>query len=83
MIADLLKMVTPEMLVHTLKTNQDTVMGILQKFDAYNSFGSALSTEQQLCISSNLSKANDFFLSKDGKEALSILAEEFVKFCGK
>jgi len=83
MLAELLKALTPEMLVHAIKTNQVPIMMALQKFDAYNSFGAALSVEQQMCISSNLPKINDFFLSKDGKDALSILAEGFMTFCSK
>ena len=83
MLADLLQNVTPEQLLHALRTNQTVVQMALHKIDAYKSFGDALTPEQQLYISSNLNKLDEFFMSQTGKDSISILAEEFVKFCKK
>lgn len=83
MLADLLQNVTPEQLLHALRTNQTVVQMALHKIDAYKSFGDALTPEQQLYISSNLGKINEFFNTEAGKDSISILAEEFVKFCKK
>lgn len=83
MIEGLLKALTPEMVVHAVRTNQSLVMDTLHKFDEYKSFGRALNTDQQICISNNLDKVNEFFLSYDGQATIRMLAEEFVKFCSK
>lgn len=80
LLADLLKIVTPEAIVQALKSNPTVVQSALQKFDAYSSLGKALTVEQQVHISSNLDKLDKFFKSDKGKACLSLLAEEFVLF---
>ena len=81
MLADILQNVTPDQLLYALKTNQSVVQMALFKIDAYKSFGSALTSEQQVYLSNNLNKLDSFFKSEAGKDSVSILAEEFVKFC--
>lgn len=80
MLADLLKVITPEMLVDAVRRNPVAVLSALQKFDTYVSFGQALTVDQQVCLSMNLTKVNDFLKSEQGKTSLSMLAEEFVNF---
>lgn len=80
MLADLLKVITPEMLVAAIKSNPMVIQSALQKFEAYNSFGQALTVDQQICVSNNLHKLDDFFKSEGGKSSLGILAEEFQRF---
>lgn len=80
MLADLLKVITPEMLVDAVRKNPVAVLSALQKFDTYVSFGQALTVDQQVCLSMNLNKVNDFLRSEQGKTSLSLLAEEFMKF---
>lgn len=80
MLADLLNIITPDALFHAVKTNPIVVQMALQKFEACRSFGQALSQEQQVTISNNLHRINDYFKSEDGKDLLSILADDFVKF---
>lgn len=80
MLADLLKIITPDTLSHALRSNPAVVMEALTKLETYNSFGSALTVDQQLCVSKNIDKLNAFFKSDQGKIAVSILAEEFTKF---
>lgn len=80
MLADLLKIVTPDMLVTAMKSNPKAIQMALQKFEAYSSLGAALTVQQQVCISSNLNKLDNFFKSDKGKTCLSLLAEEFVLF---
>ncbi len=80
MLADLLKIITPEALAAAIKSNPAVVQIALQKFEAYNSFGEALTIDQQICISNNLHKLNDFFKSTQGKSALGIIAEEFQRY---
>jgi|APGre2960657373_1045057.scaffolds.fasta_scaffold57505_2 hypothetical protein len=80
MLADLLKIITPETLSHALRSNPKVVIDALSKLETYKSFGEALSVDQQVCVSKNIEKLNDFFKSDSGKIAVSILAEEFTKF---
>ncbi|CAB4174098.1 hypothetical protein UFOVP961_23 [uncultured Caudovirales phage] len=80
MLADLLKIISPETLVHAIKSNPAVIQAALQKFDAYVSFGQAMTHDQQVCISNNLNQMSDFFKSESGRDSLAILAEEFQKF---
>lgn len=80
MLADLLKIITPETLAAAIKSNPTVVQLALQKFPAYNSFGDALSNHQQVVISNNLNKMDAFFKSEQGKTSLGLFAEEFVNF---
>ena len=80
MLADLLRSVTPEQLLHALRTNQTVVQMALHKIEAYRAFGQAITPEQQLYISSNLNELGSFFKSQEGRDAISILAQEFVDF---
>ena len=80
MLTDLLNIITPEVLFYAIKTNPEAFKNAIQKSDVYASFGNALSQEQQIVISNNLHRINDYFKSEDGKELLSILADDFVKF---
>lgn len=81
MWTNILKNATSEQLLQLLKSNQEIVQLVLHKIDAYKSFGDALNNEQQIYVSNNLNKVNEFFKSKVGKDSISILADEFVRFC--
>lgn len=83
MLAELMKSVTPDMLVTAVKNNPGVVLGMLQKFETYIAFGNALTLDQQLCISANLNKVTEFLKSDVGKSSLSVVAEEFVDFVKK
>ena len=80
MLSDLLNIITPDALFHAIKTNPTVVQLALQKFEACRSFGEALNKEQQVVISNNLHRVNEYFKSNDGKDLISILADDFVKF---
>lgn len=80
MLSDLLNIITPDALFHAIKTNPNVVYVALQKFESCRSFGEALSKEQQVVISNNLHRVNEYFKSNDGKDLISILADDFVKF---
>lgn len=80
MLADLLNIITPDALFHAIKTNPAVVQMALQKFEACRSFGLALNQEQQVTISNNLNRINDYFKSTEAKDLLSILADDFIRF---
>ena len=80
LLADLLKIVTPDAIAQAMKSNPVVVQAALQKFEAYSSLGRALTVPQQVCISNNLDKLDKFFKTDKGKACVSLLAEEFVLF---
>jgi hypothetical protein len=80
MLVELLRIVTPDALASAIRANPKVVQSALQKFEAYSSFGQAMTVQQQVCVSNNLDKLSTFFKTETGKESLNIVAEEFVKF---
>lgn len=80
MLSDLLKNITPELLAQAVRSNPFVIQIALQKFEAYSSFADDLTNAQQIIISNNLNMLDAYFKSEVGKDAVSILAEEFVKF---
>lgn len=80
MLEDILKAISPDLLVKAIKSNPIVVQIALQKFEAYKSFAEDLSNSQQIIISNNLDHLDAYFKSDVGRDAVAILAEEFVKF---
>jgi len=80
MLADLLKIISPQTVASEVKNNLALVQQVLSRFEAYQSFGKALTESQQVFISNNLDKMDAYFKSKVGREAISMLAEDFEKF---
>lgn len=80
MLVELLRIVTPDALASAIRANPKVVQTALQKFEAYSSFGQAMTVQQQVCVSNNLDKLSSFFKTETGKDSLNIVAEEFVKF---
>ena len=80
MLADLLRIITPDALAAAIKANPKIVQSALQKFESYASFGQAMSVQQQVCVSNNLDKLAPFFKTDAGKHSLNDLAEEFVSY---
>lgn len=80
MLTNLLRIITPDALAAAIRDNPKVVQAALQKFEAYSSFGQAMTVQQQVCVSNNLDKLNSFFKTDTGKDSLNIVAEEFVKF---
>lgn len=80
MLTNLLRIITPDALAAAIRDNPKVVQAALQKFEAYSSFGQAMTVQQQVCVSNNLDKLNSFFKTETGKDSLNIVAEEFVKF---
>lgn len=83
MLDDLLKTISPDVLAHALRANQTVVQATLYKFKAYRSFGEALSTSQQINLSKNLNKLNDYLKTDVGREAIAIFGETFEEYCNK
>ena len=80
MLADILKTTSPDLLAHIIRNNQAVIQATLYKFKAYRSFGAAMTEAQQMTISNNLNKLDEFFKSEDGKTAVSSFAEKFSEF---
>jgi hypothetical protein len=80
MVNNLLKLITPDILVQYIKANPRLVIDTFNRFEAFNTFTNALSTEQQVSISNNLHRIHEFVKSETGKDMISITVDEFTKF---
>ena len=80
MLDSLLKSVSPEVLATVIKNNPDIVIATLQRTGIFVTIGQALSNTQQMCISANINKLEDYFKTKEGKSSLSLMANEFAAF---
>jgi rhamnose utilization protein RhaD (predicted bifunctional aldolase and dehydrogenase) len=80
MIESLLKSVSPEVLAAVVKSNPDIVIAMLQRTGLFTTIGQALNTNQQICISTNINRIEDYFKTREGKSSLSMMANEFAEF---
>ena len=80
MLENLLKSVSPEVLANLIKSNPEIVIATLQRTGIFVTIGQALSNAQQICISANISKLDDYFKTKEGRSSLSLMANEFAEF---
>lgn len=80
MLDNLLKSVSPEVLASVIKSNPDIVIATLQRTGIFVTIGQALSNTQQMCISANINKLEDYFKTREGRSSLSLMANEFAEF---
>lgn len=80
MLADLLRIITPDALAQAIKANPKVVQAALQKFESYASLGQAMTVQQQVCVSNNLNQLSTFFKTEAGKASVGNLADEFEKY---
>ena len=81
MLEQLLKLISPQMIVPGINNNMAQVQQMLSLFDStYQSFGKALTEPQQVFITKNLDKMDAYFKSETGKEAITMLVDEFETF---
>lgn len=80
MLNQLLSVMTPELIIHAIKSNPKVIVETLQKFDTFKLLGQSLSTEQQVVISNNAILINDFLKSEAGRTAAFLWADEYCKF---
>jgi len=81
MLEQLLKLISPQMIMPNINNNMAQAQKMLSLFEStYQSFGKALTQPQQVFISKNLDKMDAYFKSETGKEAISMLIEEFETF---
>ncbi len=74
---------TPELIIHAIKSNPKVIIETLQKFDTFKLLGQSLSTEQQIVLSNNAILINDFLKSEAGRTAAYLWAEEYCTFVSK
>lgn len=80
MLDQLLKLISPQTM-SPISNNIAQVQQMLTLFDnTYQSFGKALTQQQQVFISNNLGKMDAYFKSETGKQAIGMLVEEFETF---
>lgn len=80
MLENLLKSVSPDVLATVIRNNPALVISTLQRTGVFVTIGQALSNTQQLCISNNIGKLEEYFKTKEGKSSLSMMANEFAEF---
>jgi hypothetical protein len=80
MLENLLKSVSPEVLATAIRNNPALVISTLQHTGVFVTIGQALSNTQQMCISNNINKLEEYFKTKEGKSSLSMMANEFAEF---
>ena len=80
MLENLLKSVSPDVLATVIRNNPAIVISTLQRTGVFVTIGQALSNTQQMCISNNINRLEDYFKTKEGKSSLSMMANEFAEF---
>lgn len=80
MLDNLLKSISPEILANVIKNNPAIVVATLQHTGVFVTIGQALTNTQQLCISANINRLEDYFKTKEGRSSLSLMANEFAEF---
>jgi hypothetical protein len=81
MLPNLINLILSQNIAPDIRNSIAQVQQVSARFDsAYQSFGKALTKDQQALISNNLDKLDEFFKSENGKGIVSMFAEEFEKF---
>ena len=80
MLENLLKSVSPEVLATVIHNNPALVISTLQRTGVFVTIGQALSNAQQMCVSNNIDKLEEYFKTKEGRSSLSLMANEFAEF---
>ena len=80
MINYLIRMMSPEVIEQSFKSNPGVALEILQKFDTFKLLGDALTREQQVLLSNNTKYIKHYLMSEGGKSSVKTWAEGFVDF---
>lgn len=80
MFTQLLRILTPELIIQAVKDNPKVILETLHKFDTFKLIGSSLNTDQQIALSNNTALVNNFLASESSKAAISTWADEFTIF---
>lgn len=82
-IIALLKNLTPDTIVHLVKSNPLVAQSTLYKFQSYKSFAESLTSDQQTSISGNIYKLSKFFNTAKGKQSINTFVNDFIDFANK
>ena len=80
MLGQLLKILTPDLIIQAVKDNPKVVMETLQKFDTFKLLGQSLTPELQIVLSNNAGLVNHYLADEDGKAAARLWAEGFSEY---
>ena len=80
MLANIINQFSPEIIADAIRKNPYVVLNVLQKFDTFKAFASAMSVDQQIFLSNNLQYVTEFLNSKTGQEYISISIDAFKEF---
>lgn len=80
MLNQLLKTIAPNQIAQVVKENPFLTISVLQNFKTFQSLATAMTVDQQIVISNNLQLLEPFLSSTEGRDSISIFADEFVKY---
>lgn len=80
MINYVMRLVSPELLDQSFKSDPGAFIEALQRFETFKLLGDSLTREQQVIISNNTKYIKHYLMSEDGKASIRIWAEGFVDF---
>lgn len=80
MFTQILKILTPELIIQAVKDNPKVIVETLHKFDTFKLIGASLTESQQLVLSGNTSMVNKYLATDTSKAAIRVWAEGFCDF---
>lgn len=80
MFTQILKILTPELIIQAVKDNPKVIVETLHKFDTFKLIGASLTETQQLCLSSNTALVNKYLGTETSRAGLRVWAEGFVEY---
>jgi len=79
-MTQILKTLSPDVIVELIQSNQELFIGLLQKTKTFNIVGGNLTESQQILISTHALRINDFLASERGQNVIIHVAKEFESF---
>lgn len=80
MFSQILKILTPEIILQAVKENPQLILETLHKFETFKLLGNSLNNDQQMVLSKYPGLVNSFLATESSKESIRTWADEFTKF---
>ena len=80
MFSQILKILTPDIILQAVKENPQLILETLHKFDTFKLLGNSLNNDQQMALSSHTGLVNQFLNTEPSKVSIRTWADEFIKF---
>jgi hypothetical protein len=83
MLSQLLKILTPEVIIQAIKDNPKLIMETIQRFETFKLVGSSLTPELQILVSTNIGAINEYLATAEGRSGTKQWAEGFSAYITK